>query len=205
MESSQPKPPSVYTSRYRAASPQLRPMELKSIHHPLPDILQAHKESFIEKAKTVLEHYGLVGGDDTTVDLLYRRGCSVGNRGDVTTVYITTPWKKETSDLWPRAVEDIKTHVDGVIQGRDGIYLHVEMMAPERFLRKYMGPATGRRPTEDEWHSITAMVQEILDSHEATKDHDLTIGLFRLGYSQKMEENPIIIYISLSYESDETR
>ncbi|UPK90124.1 hypothetical protein LCI18_001059 [Fusarium solani-melongenae] len=80
------------------------------------------------------------------------------------------------------------------------------MMAPERFLRKYMGPATGQpRLTQDEWGSVSTMVEEILESHEATKDHCVTISLFRLGYSEKMEENPITIYISLSYESDETR
>ncbi|KAH7271988.1 hypothetical protein B0J15DRAFT_542625 [Fusarium solani] len=183
----------------------LRPLQLESAHYTLPDILKTHKESFIAKAKKVLEHYGLVEGDNTTVDLLHRQGCSF-RTGAVATLYITTPWKKDTSDLWPRAVEDIKTYMDGVIQGRDGIDLHIEMMAPERFLPKHMGPATGHpRLTEDEWDSVNTMVEETLESYEATKDHCVTISLFRLGYSERMEENPITIYISLSYESDEAR
>lgn len=181
-------------------------MELESVHHPLPAILLAHKESFIEKAKNVLEHYGLVEGDDTTVGLLHRQGLSAQGGGPVATLYITTLWKKETCHLWPRAVEDIQTHVDGVIQGRDGIDLHVEMMAPERFLRKCLGPATGHpRLTEDEWDSVRAMVQETLDSYEATRDHDVTVCLWRLGNSPKVEEAPITICVSLSYDSDETR
>ncbi|RTE74139.1 hypothetical protein BHE90_011421 [Fusarium euwallaceae] len=202
---SRPKPPPVYTSRYRAASPVLRHLELESAHYPLRDILQANKEPFIDKARQILEHYGIVEGDDTNVDLLHRQRVPY-QREPIATLYITTPWKKDSTELWPRAVEDIKTHVDGVIQGRDGIDLHVEMMAPERFQLKNLGPVTGEpRLTSSMWDSVRNMISEKLDSCEVTRRKWVTIGLFRLGFSDKMEENPITIYISLSYESDESR
>ncbi|KAM0427205.1 hypothetical protein ACHAPT_007633 [Fusarium lateritium] len=179
MESSQPKRPPVFTSRYRAASPVLRTLQLQSAHRPLPDILATHKASFIEKAKQVLEQYGLVEGDDTKVDLLHRQQSPYG-REPIATLYITTPWKKSTADLWPRAVEDIKVFMDSVIQGPRGL-------------------------TEAEWDSVRAMVRENLDSFEATKDQWTTVALFKLGYSENMEENPNTIYVSLSYDSDEMK
>ncbi|KAI8720349.1 hypothetical protein NCS52_00480100 [Fusarium sp. LHS14.1] len=202
---SQPQRSPVYTSRYRAASPILRHLGLESAHYPLRDILQANKESFINKAKQVLEHHGIVEGDDTKVDLLHRQ-MRPYQREPIATLYITTPWKKDSAELWPRAVEDIKMHVDGVIQGRDGIDLHAEMMAPERFQLKNLGSVTGEpRLTGEVWDSVRNMVMEKLDSCEVTRRKWVSIGLFRLGLSDKMEENPITIYIFLSYESDESR
>lgn len=80
------------------------------------------------------------------------------------------------------------------------------MMAPERFQLKNLGPVTGEpRLAGGVWDSVRNMVMEKLNSCEVTRRKWVSIGLFRLGFSDKMEENPITIYISLSYDSDESR
>ncbi|KAF4463494.1 hypothetical protein FALBO_9682 [Fusarium albosuccineum] len=190
---------------YRASSPNLRPLPLESVHRFLPEALERHHEDFVSKAYDVLENYNLLG-ETSDVEFLYRQHQG-RPRTAAPTLYIITPWTQNAFETWPQAVQDIKEYVDSIIRGLDegAIDVHVEMIAPERVLPKFMAPVNDHQELVSKWNNLRSTIAHHLNGNEAVGPHWTTIALFRLGYSQVFEENPITVYISLDYRSDETK
>jgi hypothetical protein len=53
-----------------------------------------------------------------------------------------------------------------------------------------------------DWPHIADKVAEILERHPATESKVTSISLFRLGSSEDLGNNPLTVYISVSYESE---
>ncbi|KAI8717651.1 hypothetical protein NCS52_00841600 [Fusarium sp. LHS14.1] len=70
---------------------------------------------------------------------------------------------------------------------------------------RFLGPVLGRPDLAEAWPTIRSFAQQRLEVHRATKSRMTTIALFRLGPHANPSGNPITLYISVDYKSDESR
>lgn len=82
--------------------------------------------------------------------------------------------------------------------------LDVEMIAPERIKDKYLGIVGNIPALHSAWPFLSSLVRDRLEAFEATSSHFNTIALFRLGHLEATDDNPITVYITVDYASDET-
>ncbi|KAF4468572.1 hypothetical protein FALBO_4560 [Fusarium albosuccineum] len=180
----------VYTSKYRASWPALRPLPTL---RPLP--------------LEVLEKYDLVDdGDETGVSLCWHQ-LPPFDHEDVATLYIVTPWKEDAKQVWPRAVQDLVDLVENTLHRhlhRQDTAFSVDMLAPEHVKPKYLDHADAPG-LSSAWQNLLESIHEILNSFEATRWRWNGLGLFRLGYLEATERNPMTVYISVNDDSDETQ
>ncbi|KAF5009996.1 hypothetical protein FDECE_3813 [Fusarium decemcellulare] len=196
----------VYTSKYRASWPTLRPLPLEVGHRPLPAPMEECRCEVETGAEKVLEKYDLVDdGDETEISLCWRQ-VPMRSHTAVPALYIVTPWKEDAKQVWPRAVQDLVDLVQNTFHGHghQGMTCSVEMLAPERVKPKYLGLADAPGLLSA-WPNLQASVREILNSFEATRARWNTIAMFRLGFLKDPECNPNTVYISVDYDSDETQ
>ncbi|KAH6631482.1 hypothetical protein F5144DRAFT_612140 [Chaetomium tenue] len=88
------------------------------------------------------------------------------------------------------------------------IDIAVEMIAEELTPKKYLGPVPAEilaRGLEKDWPQIKDRVFQIMESQGGTRGHTTTIGLFQLGFSPIPTNNPTTVYVSVDYDSDESR
>ncbi|KAJ3532566.1 hypothetical protein NM208_g8384 [Fusarium decemcellulare] len=196
----------VYTSKYRASWPTLRPLPLEAGHRPLPTPMEECRCEIEIGAKKVLEKYELMDdGDETEVSVCWRQ-VPMRSHTAVPTLYIVTPWKEDAKQVWPQAVQDLVNMVEDTFQGHGHQYMtcSVEMLAPERVKRKYLG-VTHEPGLLSAWPNLQASVREILNSFEATRARWNSIALFRLGFLKDPACNPMTVFIAVDYDSDETK
>ncbi|KAK3294632.1 uncharacterized protein B0H64DRAFT_401167 [Chaetomium fimeti] len=126
------------------------------------------------------------------------------------TILIVAPWEDGSSALWGAVVRRVKKLVDSkrlTSEKLRGVDIAVEMIAEELTLKKYLSLVPTEilaRGLQRDWPYIQDRVSEILEDHNATKGCMNTLSLFRLGFSPRHEDNPITVYVSLDYVSDET-
>jgi hypothetical protein len=127
------------------------------------------------------------------------------------TIFIVARWEDGCSDLWEAVVRKVKKLVDSkrlTSEKLGDVDIAVEMIAEELMLEKYLSIVPEEvlaRGLERDWPSIRGRVTEILDSHSATKGCMNMMTLVRLGFSPQHSDNPDTVYISMDYESDESK
>lgn len=114
----------------------------------------------------------------------------------------------DSAETWEKVVRELKTYVDDRLLDSQlecpPLGVCVEMIAPQLTRRKYMGGVMDNPKLESDWDEIRDKVFSILESFPQTKGQMTCIALFRLGYSPNRNENPITVYVSVDYDSDET-
>ncbi|KAH8729155.1 hypothetical protein BGZ61DRAFT_346710 [Ilyonectria robusta] len=192
----------IYKTTFRTASPYLRRLPLVAEPTQCPESILIHKRAIINRANDILEKYKLLN-NESSVEILNRR--SVYYREDVRlTLFIITAWNDESFATWPQAVREIVDFIEDQTSALPQAILDVEMIAPERVKKKYLGLVGDDPALHSAWPSLGSLIQERLELFEATSSHYTSIGLFRLGYSEIEEDNPITVYIPVEYDSDET-
>ncbi|KAL6409836.1 hypothetical protein AUP68_06234 [Ilyonectria robusta] len=195
----------IYKTTFRAASPTLRPLPLVAVPAQCPESIRTHESAIMKRVDEILEKYNLDESDEADVDILYRH-----TLGDPTsarwTLFIVTAWNDESLATWPRAVREMVEFVDERFQSSafPQAVLDVEMIAPERMMKKNLGLVGNNPALLSAWPSLLSLVQGRLEFFEATSSHFKTIALFRLGFSMANDENPITVYITVDLASDET-
>lgn len=126
------------------------------------------------------------------------------------TIFIVARWEDGYSDFWEAVVRKVKKLVDSkrlTSEKLGDIDIAVEMIAEELTLKKYMSAIPEEilaGGLERDCPGIKSRVIEILDSHSATKGMG-EITLCKLGFSPQDSENPDTVYVSIDYESDESK
>ncbi|KAK4239788.1 hypothetical protein C8A03DRAFT_13838 [Achaetomium macrosporum] len=125
------------------------------------------------------------------------------------TVLTVAPWDERSPTVWESAVKEAKRFVDAKTRASKELQhldIAVEMIAEELTRLKYVShiPAEEWTPSlPADWERIKDKVPEILNSHPATRGTTTSISLFKFGFSRDGARNPLTVYISVDYESEE--
>ncbi|KAF4443083.1 hypothetical protein FACUT_1637 [Fusarium acutatum] len=87
--------------------------------------------------------------------------------------------------------------------GDNETQLHVEIIAPELSTRIYFAPVRNELQLFQQWDNLRSMVNRRLNAHLSTRGRMTLIALLRYGLNPYPSNNPITIYISVNYESEE--
>ncbi|KAJ4265050.1 hypothetical protein NW762_005294 [Fusarium torreyae] len=212
---------SVVCAKYRAAHPVLRPLPLEVANLPTStststtssststsDVLDRAEDTILERTREILEQYDLFDDQKTEINIVARRVPNEHHTA-VPTVFILTTWvdHADTKDTWKDAVHDLVNFIQDTfnILGTTNTTLHVEMMAFELSLPKYLGPVLDEPKLDTDWPKIRSLVCHCLESYDTTCYSWQTIAIFRLGFLPDHSMNPITVYVSVSQISDETQ
>ncbi|KAH7155363.1 hypothetical protein B0J13DRAFT_604376 [Dactylonectria estremocensis] len=196
----------VFKTTFRAASPCLRRLPLDTKDYALPEMIQVKEPTIKERTRGILNRYGLLD-KETEVRIAYRVNLQVASKG-LPTLLIVTKWGTvDAGRKWTQAAEDMVALVDETFQtpAHMRMVLDVEMIAPRLVLPVYFDTVRNRPDLQAAWPRISSIVSDRLEAHEATFDKMNSLSLFRVGNSPELEQNPITVYISVDFESDETQ
>jgi len=128
------------------------------------------------------------------------------------TILTVAPWNETSPTVWERAVTEAKQFVDAatLASGQLGhLDIAVEMIADELWLPKYISVIPNEELTPSlakDWGSIILdKVWETLDAYPQTRGKVTNISLFKLGFSIDVDSNPLTVYVSVDYESEEAK
>jgi hypothetical protein len=117
-------------------------------------------------------------------------------------------WNETSSAAWEQAVKQAKCLVDevAVSQGLQFLDIAVEIIAEELTWEMYVSHIPERELTPwlvRDWTCIKDNVSSILETNAATQGKVSTISLLKLGFSVDLDSNPLTVYVSVFYESEE--
>jgi hypothetical protein len=206
---------SISNLKYRVGSPPLLRLPLLTDYHPTGiEVIDSNEDDLLELAGRALRTNAISNpyderNEDGTdrefaMNLVTRSMPEFPGHG-VPTILIIAEWKHESPRTWEQAVKQIKHDANAFFTnlGRPDIELSVEIVAPERFDRTYIGPIIGEERLFEAWPGIRDQVHARLESFSTTRNCVTSVAIFRYGYSHDVATNPITIYIALSYDSDE--
>jgi hypothetical protein len=109
--------------------------------------------------------------------------------------------------MWKKAVHDIAVwlHKLSIDLNFEHGQVHIEMIAPQLTKPVYIGMVRDDAYTSDSWDQVRALVHQRLENFQATKGHMTSMSLYRYGLLKQTDANPVTVYISVDYESDETQ
>ncbi|KAF5590811.1 uncharacterized protein FSUBG_10675 [Fusarium subglutinans] len=196
----------VKSARYRTASPELRrlPLFRSSTRHVPPVFGKEIQETIYNEVHSVLRARKLKT-PDTIVDIQMREQPDDPETARPT-ILVITPWVfgKEEESLRVAAVEYITRMSTRLIReaGDNETQLHVEIIAPELSTRIYFDPVRNEPQLFQQWDNLRSMVNRRLNAHLSTRGRMTLIALLRYGL-KPYSNNPITIYISVNYDSEE--
>jgi hypothetical protein len=121
------------------------------------------------------------------------------------TVTVVLPWTPGSMAKWASAVQAIAVRNKELLQGTEfeDTPPRIEFMAPELVGPIYLGVVDDRPYLLQHWDHIKRVVNESLNSFDATRHYVTSIMLLRHGLSPNTGSNPVTIYISVDLRSDE--
>ena len=164
-----------------------------------------------EDARSILIQRSIIsppvkGEDDIDfrVKLIYRKIPEMSG-SEEPTLLIEAPWSEGSGPVWENAVRDLKRRINSILrqQGLSEFDVTVEMCAPELTRDKYIAPVVGQPAMEAVWPRILRGVRDKLETYPDLGPHITSVCLFRLGYSKNRAQNPITLYVSVAYDSNE--
>ena len=192
--------------KFRVGAPPPQPLPIQSgcslgctlVREVLGTFLQDQAEK-IAKAE---------GVQPLSVGLVARfvPGSTLDNR--CATILIVAKWNDTSPPIWEKIVKKTKKFVDSSTRNShlEDLQISVEMIAEELTLNKYISPVPTKELTDAlrlDWPLIAEKALDILDAYPATKSRVTSIALFKLGFSRDFDKNPLTVYISVDYESEE--
>ncbi|KAK3187338.1 hypothetical protein K4F52_003970 [Lecanicillium sp. MT-2017a] len=200
---------------YRVGVPPLRPLPLETSYRAdnVFQMDQEIKESIEKLAKRVLLEIPNVSFDElddhhTSVDLATRSIPGVEG-SDVLTLFIVSPWQRDSPRQWHHVVSRIKTLVDDMLDDRHmyDTVLAVEMIASQLVQPMSTSPVLDRPDLDTNWETIRDSISRLLDSDQVAKDTWTSISLFNYGRSDCLDESGMVtfpslptVFITFSYE-----
>ncbi|KAJ4037361.1 hypothetical protein NW756_005634 [Fusarium oxysporum] len=197
----------VRSARFRTASPELRRLPLvQSMTRHIPPVFGSDVQRKIhEEVHSVLQARKLET-PDTIVDIQMREQPDAPETARPT-ILVITPWifGKEEEAHRIKAVEQIVKVSTKLIReaGDNDTQLHVEIIAPELSTCIYFSPVRDEPQLFKQWDHIRPLVNRRLDAHSSTRGRMTLIALLRYGLKFNTSKNPITIYISVNYDSEE--
>lgn len=200
----------VSNVKFRVAAPPARPLPVDDdLGHQ--DCILIHKilgNALEDGVDNILEANNIKPLEPTS--LVFRSVQGDSSQGQPT-ILVVADWDETSPTTWERAVKRAKQLVDAtVLESKQlcAMDIAVEFIAKELTLGKYISAIPPQEFSEslaEAWGEIKYHVSDILDRHPQTKERLTSISLFKLGFSDDINKNPLTLYISLDYESEETR
>lgn len=210
----------VSNTLYRVGTPPVRPLPLENRYFDSEksfdyNMIQTMKERTLE----ILTEHGITRPppriyiDDSSLDAAWLPDEEDGDHidfvarsvpGDPTTerftVLVTAEWDEASSPTtWQSAALQIKTTTNSLLKSRE---ISVEIIDYRSVYQRYIGPILDEPALEESWDGILA---NIVASMDTWKETVVLIGACRLGVDPNVAtNNPITVYIALSYDCPET-
>ncbi|KAK3364331.1 hypothetical protein B0T25DRAFT_61230 [Lasiosphaeria hispida] len=205
--------------KFRVGAPPPQPLPVESGWSIACTLLQeALGTSLQDQAETIAKAEGV---EPLSVELVARfvpgsgSGMKPGAQSESDsrrpTILIVAKWNEASPSIWAKIVKKTKKFVDSSTRGGyllQDMVIGVEMIAEELTLTKYITPVPASELTEalcTDWQHITEKVLDILDTYPSTKSRVTSIALLKLGFSKDFDKNPLTVYISVDYESEESK
>ncbi|KAJ4125826.1 hypothetical protein NW765_001600 [Fusarium oxysporum] len=126
-------------------------------------------------------------------------------RSGTPTLLVVAPWSSEKTPTWEKAVQEMIVSLAELFKASyisEGD-IHVEIVTPE-FEQTVYFVAPNDASLHGNWDWVRAKVHDFLQSFQATRDRLTLLTLFQYGVVPDPQDNPLIIYISVDFGSDET-
>ncbi|KAK0707774.1 hypothetical protein B0H67DRAFT_495703, partial [Lasiosphaeris hirsuta] len=198
----------VSNVKFRVGAPPLPPLPVRTSGSNACALVQeALGFSLNDQAKIIAKAEGV---EPLSVELVSRYiPGSMPNEGRPT-LFIMAKWSESSPQIWEKIVKKTKKFVDSLTCGGylEDVGIGVEMIAKELTLAKCITPIPASEFTDAlcrDWQHITEKVLDILDIYPSTKSRVTSIALFKLGFSTNYNTNPLTVYISVDYESEENK
>ncbi|KAG7412947.1 hypothetical protein Forpe1208_v008455 [Fusarium oxysporum f. sp. rapae] len=197
----------VRSARFRTASPELRRLPLfRSMTRRIPPVFGEEVQTKIYKEVHSVLQARKLETPDTIIDIQMREQPDVPETARPT-ILVITPWifGKEEETRRVQAVEHIFRMSTKLIRdaGDNDTQLHVEIIAPELSTSICFAPVRNEPQLFKQWDHIRSLVHRRLDAHLSTRGRMTLIALLRYGLRYIPSDNPITIYISVNYDSEE--
>ncbi|KAI8654862.1 hypothetical protein NCS57_01233300 [Fusarium keratoplasticum] len=194
---------SPITTTYRCAWPTLRPIPLERDYLlRLPKDIRDNSVRIQSEARKILRELGIVAAS-SDIDISRARSAEPDADTAVPTLLIIAEWEQNSTHSWKEAVKAVASYVTTVLGSDHG--LAIDMIAHERVDEQFLGPVLNQPDLAEAWPTIRSFAQQRLEVHRATKSRMTTIALFRMGFHSTPSYNPVTLYISVDYKSDESR
>ena len=92
-----------------------------------------------------------------------------------------------------------------IIRAGGPLEVKVEMIDYESTLPRYIYPTEYSEAFERDWTEIMGKTRKILDSYPTTKSRCWVLAVFKLGTDKIEKNNPPTVFISVGYESEESK
>ncbi|EXK49705.1 hypothetical protein FOXG_01353 [Fusarium oxysporum f. sp. lycopersici 4287] len=126
-------------------------------------------------------------------------------RSGTPTLLVVAPWSSEKTPTWEKAMQEMIVSLAELFKASyisEGD-IHVEIVTPE-FEQTVYFVAPNDASLHGNWDWVRAKVHDFLQSFQATRDRLTLLALFQYGVIPDPQDNPLIIYISVDFGSDET-
>ncbi|KAF5681394.1 hypothetical protein FDENT_8165 [Fusarium denticulatum] len=200
--------PRVISGFKRVAWPELRRLPLTTSTKRLPAGIEQVRQDIEREAVSIMEKHGLQFEDE-------EEGCSPETimRGvpetpstGLPTILILAPWSTEKQCDWEIATQGMAMFLADLsrVCSFSETDIHVEIMAPKLVQRTYY--TNIEDPVfQSAWECLGSTIFNRLQSLRATKGHITCLSLQKYGTNNHLGDNPPTVYISVSYDSDETK
>lgn len=198
-------PIDIVLARFRTATSPLRRLPLVSPH---PDELhtQLGREvvrAIHAQARKVLKAFKLVDnsddqGDDYDIDISTR---GTEDRPETVAPTIMIDFKSFSTDR--KALQEATQQITAFARERSGEPFCVEMIDQRLVYNIAYGPVRDRPDLFQCWEKMRVLVYECLEAHESTKGSMTSISLFRYGTGEYYGNNPVTIFITVDFDSEE--
>ncbi|KAK3358076.1 hypothetical protein B0T25DRAFT_451417 [Lasiosphaeria hispida] len=196
----------VSNVKFRVGAPPPQPLPAQSGWSiACTKVQEALGTSLQVQAEIIAEAEGV---EPLSVEFLSR--FAPGSDNHRPTILIVAKWSKASPPIWEKIVKEAKKFADSSTRGASlqDVEVCVEMVAEELTLTKYVAPIPDGEVTKDlseDWPRIADKVVDILDAYPATQSRVTSLALFKLGFSEDFDKNRRTVYISVDYESEESK
>jgi len=200
----------VSNVKFRVSAPPALPLPIARGWNAECDLIRKHLGLRLEDGvEKVLSRIGIATEEGPSLTFRHVPDSTIGQ----VTVLVASDWEESSRIIWEEGVKQAKKFVDATVLAYSelkGVNIAVEIIAIELQVWSHIRaiPKTLSSPTlVTDWDVIRHKVDEILESHPATRNKFSNISLVRLGWwsGEYAERNPLTIHISLDYDSDETQ
>ncbi|KAF5673684.1 hypothetical protein FCIRC_7946 [Fusarium circinatum] len=199
--------PRVISGFKRVAWPELRRLPLTMSMKNMPMGIKQVRQDIVREALSIMKKHGLQFEDE-------EQHCSpeMEMRGvpeessTIPTILILAPWSAEKQRDWETVAQEMAMFLADLskVCSFSETDIHVEIMALELVQRTYYTNIDD--PVfQSAWECLGSTIFNRLQSPRATQGHITSLSLQKYGTNSLREDNPPTVYISVSYDSDETQ
>ncbi|KAK3302200.1 uncharacterized protein B0T15DRAFT_496673 [Chaetomium strumarium] len=205
----------VSNVEFRVSAPPARPLPMSTltVHSDCTPIRDVLGRSLEDGVATIFAKHGIRPIEPP--ELVFRAVYDYTNFDDDReevgdpTVFTVAPWDQTSPTIWENAVKQAKRFVDAQTCAHSRLQhlnVAVEIVAEELVQMTYTDLPDWTPSLRADWEChIERKVYEILQAHSATASKVTHLTLYTYGLSRNYSNNPLTVFITVNYESEEAR